>query len=255
MTTRDHSLDDLERATRVPRRQIRELVRLGILPAPSSRGRGASYGMEHLDRLRVWKRLRREAPAGTTNEQLRVLIDQLHDQGLLRPMADGKIPFDLIDDGREAATIATSTAPLAMAEPAPAAYEMEGDESPAEGMSHPSDINESALEYLRSIRPTPRPAARLTMQAGETATRFAVDLGGAKRSGAHRMMDRLMEALGAYVAQHAPGVRVNPSRSETWQRVTVGKDLEISARGPLTPDEIQLLETVGQLLQQAIYRK
>ena len=39
------------------------------------------------------------------------------------------------------------------------------------------------------------------------------------------------------------------------KRVTVSGDLEISARGPLMPDEIELLETIGQLLQQAIYRK
>ena len=68
-------------------------------------------------------------------------------------------------------------------------------------------------------------------------------------------LERLQSALADYVATHAAEVRVKPPESETWHRVTVSRDLEISARGPLMPDEIQLLETIGQLLQQAIYRK
>ena len=57
------------------------------------------------------------------------------------------------------------------------------------------------------------------------------------------------------VAAHAAGVRASPSRSEVWHRVVVGRDLEITARGPLSADEVHLLETIGQLLQQAVYRR
>src|SRR5688572_27915740 len=102
---RRFSLSQLQSASRVPARQIRELVRLGILPAPSSRGRGATYGPEPLDRLRARKRLRREAPARTTNDQLRTLLDRLQDSGLLRAVGEGTIPFALIDDQKDEATI------------------------------------------------------------------------------------------------------------------------------------------------------
>ena len=34
----------------------------------------------------------------------------------------------------------------------------------------------------------------------------------------------------------------------TWHRVRIGGDLTIAARGPLAPEEVALLETVGELL-------
>lgn len=222
-------LEQLAELSEVPERQIRELVRLRLLPAPSSGGRGATYGTEHLDRLRAWKALKRKAPAGTTNDQFRILLDKLSDSGLLRPIADGKIPFNLIDDQKQEVAIAgldaTSRGPLRARESAPS--------TPA-GL--PSQrVNKEALAYLSSLR---RPLLELGVGSSPGLA-----------------LDRLRTALEEYVAQHAAEVRVKPPKTETWQRVIVGRDLEISARGPLRPDEVQLLETIGQLLQQAIYRK
>ena len=102
-------LEELAKLADVSERQIRELVRLRLLPAPSSGGRGATYGAEHLDRLRAWKALKRKAPASTTNDQLGLLLDKLGDSGLLRTIADGKIPFDLVDDQKTDVAIAGST--------------------------------------------------------------------------------------------------------------------------------------------------
>jgi hypothetical protein len=127
-------------------------------------------------------------------------------------------------------------------------------EAPAE-VSQAPRINESALDYLRSIRSTRPAPAKLTMPTSSATPRLEVNLGAAERSGAQLSLERLFTALDAWTSAHAANVRVNPARSGTWQRVTVGRDLEIAARGPLSPDEIELLETVGQLLQQAIYRK
>ena len=247
MPDRQYTLEQLEHAARTPSRQIRELVRLGILPAPSSRGRGASYGPEHLDRLRAWKRLRRESPAGTTNEQIRILLNRLQDSGLLRAIGEGTIPFALVDDQKEDVTIADAATPGLVARLSR--------EEPDE-VSHPQRINEPALDYLRSIRRSSRAApVKLTMPARSARPQLEVNLGAAKGSGAQLTLERLFTALHDFTTNHAANVRVNQAKSETWQRVTVGKDLEIAARGPLTPDEIQLLETVGQLLQQAIYKK
>ena len=96
-----HSLEELAQVASVPERQIRELVRLGILPGPSSRGRGATYGTEHLDRLRAWKVLREKLPPKTTNEQIKILLEKLSDGGILRAIADGRMPFELQDDDKE----------------------------------------------------------------------------------------------------------------------------------------------------------
>lgn len=243
MDDRRYALEDLEAATDVPARQIRELIRLRILPAPSSRGRGATYGAEHLYRLRAWKRLRDDLPRTTTSDQIRRLLNTLSDQGLLRQIADGTIPFTLVDDQRDDVTVVES----------PEAYNTLRE--PSARLSHAPGINDAALEYLRSIKANRPAPATLTARVPFATPQLQVNLGAAERSGAQLSLERLFTALDAYASSHSANVRVNRPKSETWQRVTVGGDLEIAARGPLSPDEIQLLETVGQLLQQAIYRK
>jgi DNA-binding transcriptional MerR regulator len=231
------SLERLAEAAGVSPRQIRELIRLGVIPAPSSQGRGATYGPEHLDRLRAWKVLREQAPAKTTNDQLRMAIDQLSDTGVLRAVGEGKMPISLVDDAKAEVTLDSMPLVARLSREAPA--------------SQGSGKNESALAYLQQLR---NAAKRVTMPFVGGAPRIELGVGG-EQSGAALPLDRLQEALARYVADHAKEVRVKPPKTETWQRVAIGRDLEISARGPLMPDEIQLLETIGQLLQQAIYRK
>jgi DNA-binding transcriptional MerR regulator len=243
-----YPLDHLARLSGVPERQIRELVRLRLLPAPSSQGRGATYGTEHLDRLRAWKALRSKVPTGTTNDQIRILLNKLSDKGLLRVIAEGKIPFDLIDDQKQDVTIGTTgSAPSFLAR----MFRSQEPSSDSESRVFEGEpANQEALTYLAQLRGVPR----LVMPSVSSAPRLEVTLE-AGQSEAVVPLERLQSALADYVATHAAEVRVKPPESETWHRVTVSRDLEISARGPLMPDEIQLLETIGQLLQQAIYRK
>lgn len=249
------SLDELEHESGVSARQIRELIRVGVLPSASSGGRGATYGAGHLLRLRAWKRLRAESPPGTTTEQLRALVDRLEDSGLLRGIADGTLPFSLVDDQKEEATIRTSRR-VRRAAAVPAAPSLAADpEESAPRPAHPASRNEDALAYLRGLGGTTRPPARVAMEATTLRTTIEVDLGAAQRSGASLVLARLRTALEDYVTLHAAGVRVSPAKSETWQRVVVGRDVEIVARGPLDADDVHLLETVAQLLQQAIYRR
>lgn len=238
-----YSLEDLEAAAEVPARQIRELIRLRTIPAPSSKGRGATYGTEHLYRLRAWKRLRDDLPRTTTSDQIRRLLNTLSDQGLLRQIADGTIPFSLVDDQSDEVRVVGE----------PASYEPIR-QAPAPLSEAPS-INDAALQYLRSLKATRQAPATLTVRKHFAKPHLEVNLGAAERSGAQLSLERLFTALDAYASSHAADVRVNQPKSETWHRVTVGGDLEIAARGPLSTDEIQLLETVGQLLQQTIYRK
>jgi DNA-binding transcriptional MerR regulator len=51
-------MDDLERLTGQPRRNIRFLIAEKVIPQPRSRGRKASYGPEHLEALKVYSRLK-----------------------------------------------------------------------------------------------------------------------------------------------------------------------------------------------------
>lgn len=55
-----YSLDQLAAAADVSPRTVRYYIQQGLLPAPEARGPGAHYGGEHLDRLRIIRRLQRE---------------------------------------------------------------------------------------------------------------------------------------------------------------------------------------------------
>lgn len=241
-----HTLDQLEQLSGVPQRQIRELVRLGVIPAPSSRGRGATYGTGHVERLRAWRRLRADAPPGTTNEQLRAMIDRLADQGLLRSIAEGSVPFALVDDGQVDATIHTSVADHEF----PPTLMASRQSAPPTRAAQ----NIDALQYLASVqRATP---SRVLLNRGRPEPTVQVDLREAHRAGPALALRRLRAALEQYLGSSSTSApRVNAARSEIWHRVTANRDIEIAARGPLTPDEVQLLETIGQLLQQAIYHQ
>jgi DNA-binding transcriptional MerR regulator len=53
-------LPELARLADVSPRTVRYYIQQGLLPAPEARGPGAHYTTEHLDRLRLIKRLQRE---------------------------------------------------------------------------------------------------------------------------------------------------------------------------------------------------
>lgn len=236
------SLEELEQVTAVPARQLRELVRLGIVPPPSSRGRGASYGPPHVLRAKAWKRLKESAPPGTTNEQLRVLVDKLAASGMLEGVADGSVPITLIDDGANEVTLARPG--------------REGDQvlfsRPA-----PKGRNDAALQYLRGLRSapagSPTPLRAAISPAGSAPATLVIDPAAAGRGNAPLALLRLLEALDEWHARHPQQPRGRSAAAETWHRVTVGRDIEISARGPLTDEELALLEGVAALLQQALY--
>jgi DNA-binding transcriptional MerR regulator len=51
------SLDELAAASDLAPRTVRYYIAEGLLPGPGARGRSASYGQDHLDRLRLIRRL------------------------------------------------------------------------------------------------------------------------------------------------------------------------------------------------------
>src|SRR5437588_8437632 len=62
MPLQSYSLNDLAEATGIEPRTIRNYIERGLLPGAEARGRGASYSLEHLHRLRAIQALRRARP-------------------------------------------------------------------------------------------------------------------------------------------------------------------------------------------------
>ena len=58
--TESYDLADLSHRADVSQRTVRYYIQQGLLPSPETRGPGAHYGQEHLDRLRLIRRLQKE---------------------------------------------------------------------------------------------------------------------------------------------------------------------------------------------------
>jgi DNA-binding transcriptional MerR regulator len=79
MDAATYSLNDLAESTGIEARTIRSYIERGILPNAEARGRGASYSMEHLNRLRAIQILRRARPNVQLNE-IRLFLQQMSPQ-------------------------------------------------------------------------------------------------------------------------------------------------------------------------------
>jgi DNA-binding transcriptional MerR regulator len=147
------TLAQLSTAADLEPRTIRNYIERGLLPGAQSRGRGAGYSAEHLDRLRVIQYLRRLRPEATLGA-IRIQIQQLTpDQ--IQAFARGSISAAVL-----------------------------------EGASAPSQYDDDDLgpdgDYDRDAEPTPAPVAepigspaKLTglqrlVQALRKASRFTV---------------------------------------------------------------------------------
>ncbi len=76
MGTEQWDLNELADAAGVTPRTVRYYVQQGLLPSPATRGPGAHYERDHLDRLRLIKRLQRQHyPLAEIRRRLEALDD------------------------------------------------------------------------------------------------------------------------------------------------------------------------------------
>jgi DNA-binding transcriptional MerR regulator len=80
---REYSIEELAAAADVPVRTVRFYIGRGLLPGPGGRGKAASYGEEHLVRLRLIRLLgERRVPLDEVGRRLQGL-DTAHVRELL----------------------------------------------------------------------------------------------------------------------------------------------------------------------------
>ena len=89
MGTEQWDLNELADAAGVTPRTVRYYVQQGLLPAPAARGPGAHYERDHLDRLRLIKRLQRQHfPLA----EIRRRLEALDDDGVRRALQETPEP-------------------------------------------------------------------------------------------------------------------------------------------------------------------
>ena len=125
-----YDLAELSERAGVSQRTVRYYIQQGLLPAPETRGPGAHYGPEHLDRLRLIRRLQREhLPLAEIRRRLEPLgpaeIRRLLDRAPERPKGDARDYIRRVLSGGPPSLSAQRIAPLATdaVEPQPALRE------------------------------------------------------------------------------------------------------------------------------------
>ena len=153
------TIEQLADQTGVPVRTIRYYVSQGLLPGPGTRGKGASYGDEHLLRLRLIRLLlARGIPLAEQRERLSALsLDEI--RGLLDKEEQRKLELERArhtPTARTWASVALEHAPQVddvppvLSAPAPG---RSASENPLEGAAIPPTL--SSIGHRQAARAEP----------------------------------------------------------------------------------------------------
>lgn len=218
-----YSIADLARLTGVTVRTIRYYLAQGLLPASGETGPGAHYGEGHLHRLLLTKRLQEQhLPLAEIRRRLAELTDA------------------------EVASVVTAT------------------------LEPEREISGSALDYVRSVlgtAPALQPGASL---AGPGRTPAPAAAAGATTSAAPALASssgmvlppQLAFAASKRIAAEAPAMPPSapipdpteppgPERSQ-WERLSMGPNVEIHIRRPLSRPEQRRVERLITIARQVL---
>lgn len=226
-----YTLQQLSELSGVEPRTIRSYIERDLLPGPRGLGPKAAYGPEHAQRLEVI-RLLRDAHRDITLDQIRNFLGQLTPERIAAIAAGGLVGGG--GGGPEAAAFAPPST--------------------------------SALQYLHSIT-TPRPASgpqaraksaaaaagRAPSPASPPPARKSVVPGSPVSPGSQGRTP-FEELLGVLGAALGSGNVARSVRSETWHRVPITPDIELSVRGELDADNLALLQRIGDHLRHLLLK-
>jgi DNA-binding transcriptional MerR regulator len=211
MPTTEPTLAELAAASGLEPRTIRSWVAQGLIPGPRSRGPGARYPADTLERLLAIRGMR---------DRLGMPLAAIR-QELLVATAE-----QLQAHAERAADLAPEPAQPLPSEPAPAAS--------------------SALDYLRGLRarsapaPMPDAAPSLPPPAGAPSP--------AARQQSLALPPTGFEALERRLGRAHPEP-ARKARAEDWLRIPVTPDVELAVRGRLDAEQRARLERCADLIR------
>ena len=230
MSTRKHTLKELESRTGFGSRTIRNYIDKGLLPGAYSRGRYASYGQEHLDRLLFLRKLKNRGKLPLV-EVRRLLLQLSPDK--IKAIAHGKENIASIAskpsrDTHEEEYCMDDFSPSEEMMSSPVSKDSEVQPAPQRDSSPlPRD---SALDYIRRLRSPGSPAV-----PGRSDSRL--------RQAATRLQQ--------ITPGHHPPTR--RAKGEWWAAIEVTPDIELRARG-LDGDDLAALESIADAFRALISR-
>ncbi len=195
-------------------RTIRSYVEKGVIPGPETLGRGARYSRDTLDRLKVLQLLR-DANRDLTLDQIRVVLQGIA-PAQLKAIAEGTLRIGAVLD------------------------------TDAVHGARPSKT--AALEYLtafrsgrsRSASSPPPPASFNVNFAKSPVASDGLD------DDALTAFEEAARALTTLVGQPTSA---RSTRGETWYRIPLTPDIELSVRGEFGTEQLAQLHRIGDALR------
>lgn len=211
-----YSFDELVERAGQPSRTVRSYFEQRLLRGPETKGRYARYGAYHLERLLAIKALRDQQ--GLSTEETR--------QALMR-MSDEEVR-------------ALASSPTADPPGAP----------PRRGLA--SFFEEREADYLGAQPPLSAADMRRAASGMAANSPPRVPLPAAPRAQARTTppVAHLLEQLQLLLGRRQPSAR--RSSPEPWYRVPITPDIELTVRGPRSPEELEQFERIAAYLREVL---
>lgn len=176
------SLEDLEQLSGFSERTIRSYIARGLVPPPRGRGRGSSYGEEHLVRLNFLKAIRDAVPRELPLSVLERLLEDLPEEQIARIARGEEAVVAAALDGLDMSLLRRRRSHSAPREDAAPRLDMAAERAPPRfslGAPHysaprddepdPEDRDEVQDEVWSTIDVTPRLRISMRGPAGSTS--------------------------------------------------------------------------------------
>lgn len=235
------SLQELAEQTGIEQRTIRSYVERGILPGPESLGRGARYPRETLDRLRVMQLLR-DANRSLTLDQVRVLLQSLS-PAQLHDIASGAIRI---------AGVIDTDAPQAAPGRGDALAYLKSLRAPDAG-----GPSEDAARFWHGLPPHAA-SLSLSQRAGDAMgvppvlSTDEAALRADEERAESQQLSALAQAARVLASLAGTGAVTRNVRGESWYRIPITPDIELSVRGAYGTEEMAQLHRIGDALRQLL---
>jgi DNA-binding transcriptional MerR regulator len=208
MDDRTFTLAELAEATGIEARTIRSYIERGLIPGAESRGRGATYTADHLNRLKFILALRRARPNVSLSD-IRIQLQKVTPEQLTAHAGGGMITAAVLGDLTD---------------------QDDDPDAPRTG---------SLLEPgVADLDPEPRTDRTVALTRPPSPTQL---------TGAERLVQALQK-LSCYAAP-AP-----VSKTETWHRIAVTEDIELSVRAGIGVDQLAMFRELADILRHLLNR-
>jgi transcriptional regulator with XRE-family HTH domain len=219
MDSQDLTLQELADRCGIEPRTIRSYVQQGIIPGPEARGRAARYPPESLARLKLFALLR-DAHRELSVDAIRRLIDGLA-PAAIGDLAEGRRPIaDVIPPSVVEKMAAKGSALLFL-------------QSLGEHPHTTPSIGSPPRHGGHAHAPPPPPSVRSKADAGSLSD---IDL---------PRLERAAQALADLVGVAS----ARSSRGTNWYRIPLTRDIELSVRGDVPPEQLAWIHRIADSLR------